>query len=67
MIEDDIVICKKIKYKENSEQKIILGIILRETDKIIIFQTSKRKYVLQKNKIISNENTNEIFECGELE
>lgn len=59
-------ICKKIKYKsfDSSDIKILLGLIVKDTGSIIIFQTARKRYAIPKNRVISISDTDEIFQEG---
>ena len=64
--EDKIKVCKKIKYQgfEHPDPKILLGIIVRENSKLIIFKTAKKQYAIPKTRVISITDTDEIFDEG---
>ena len=57
-------LCQKITYKNtefDKEPSILLGIILKEDNDFVVFQTARREYRISKSCIICIENTNQEF------
>ena len=61
--------CQRIQYNDKSptgESRVstILGLVIEQTKTYVIFKTSRRKYKILRQAIISQENTDIIFEEG---
>ena len=55
--------CKKILFKSyGNNTRILLGVIIGESEYFILFKTAKKEYQIAKNSVVSIEDTNEIFQ-----
>lgn len=59
--------CKKLVFKQGQEQDsptIILGVVVEDGPRFLQFQTARRFYIINKDFIISLEDTDVIFKSG---
>ena len=57
-------LCKKIRFGLHERPTILLGLILSEDDFFIVFRTANKKHHINKNEILSIEDTNIEFKEG---
>ena len=57
-------LCKKLRYGNPDRPTVILGIVIKDEDGFIDFQTGKTKITISKRSLISLEDTNEVFRDG---